>query len=184
MNAQYVNPNLTSVPIAQGGMSLDQGLSDFDRRHRLTILYLWEIPGPSRGFWKPVVGGWSIAGITTFQSGTPYTVINGFDRNGDGWPEDRPDISDPTRRSAAELSSGPRLERRHAGPATATRILTLAPLRRTSIGLKVGIPELVHRWPEHVIHQRHEEFRRKPYEDYSHCRACEPGVSVRGSECS
>jgi hypothetical protein len=28
-------------------------------------------------------------------------VINGFDRNGDGWPEDRPDISNPT----APLSS-------------------------------------------------------------------------------
>jgi hypothetical protein len=95
VNAQYVNPNLTSVPIAQGGLNLDRGLSDFDRRHRLTILYLWEIPGPSRRFWKRVVGGWSIAGITTFQSGTPYTVINGFDRNGDGWPEDRPDISNP-----------------------------------------------------------------------------------------
>jgi hypothetical protein len=96
VNAQYVNPNLTSVPIAQGGLNLDRGLSDFDRRHRLTILYLWEIPGPSRRFWKRVVGGWSIAGITTFQSGTPYTVINGFDRNGDGWPEDRPDISNPS----------------------------------------------------------------------------------------
>ena len=101
VNAQYVNPNLTSVPIAQGGLNLDRGLSDFDRRHRLTILYLWEIPGPSMGFWKRVAGGWSIAGITTFQSGTPYTVINGFDRNGDGWPEDRPDISNP----AAPVSS-------------------------------------------------------------------------------
>lgn len=36
-----------------------------------------------------------MAGITTFQSGTPYTVVNGFDRNGDGWLADRPDISNP-----------------------------------------------------------------------------------------
>ena len=95
VNAQYVNANLTSVPIAQGGLKLDRGLSDFDRRHRLTVLYLWEIPGPSKSFWKRVVGGWSIAGITTFQSGTPYTVISGFDRNSDGWPADRPDINNP-----------------------------------------------------------------------------------------
>jgi len=39
------------------------------------------------------MGGWSIAGITTFQSGTPYTVRNGTDRNGDTWNSDRPDIS-------------------------------------------------------------------------------------------
>ena len=43
-----------------------------------------------------MAGGWSIAGITTFQSGTPYTVVNGFDRNGDNWAADRPDISNPT----------------------------------------------------------------------------------------
>jgi hypothetical protein len=30
------------------------------------------------------VGGWSVAPILTVQSGTPYTVINGFDRNLDG----------------------------------------------------------------------------------------------------
>ncbi len=95
VNAQYVNANLTSVPMALGGLKLDRGLSDFDRRQRLTILYLWEIPRPSRGFWKRVVGGWSIAGITTFQSGTPYTVVNGFDRNADGWPADRPDMGNP-----------------------------------------------------------------------------------------
>ena len=40
-------------------------------------------------------GSWSIAGITTFQSGTPYTVQNGFDRNNDGNPNDRPDIGNP-----------------------------------------------------------------------------------------
>ena len=101
VNAQYAGPNLTSVPIAQGGLNLDRGLSDFDRRHRVTVLYLWEIPGPSMGFLKRVVGGWSIAGITTFQSGTPYTVVNGFDRNGDGWQEDRPDIGN----RSAPLSS-------------------------------------------------------------------------------
>ncbi|SPE36528.1 hypothetical protein SBA6_580013 [Candidatus Sulfopaludibacter sp. SbA6] len=61
VNAQYVNPNLTSVPIAQGGLKLDRGLSDFDRRHRLTVLYLWEIPGPSSPDFSsnlPTARGW------------------------------------------------------------------------------------------------------------------------------
>jgi hypothetical protein len=87
--------SVPSVPIDHGGLKLDRGLSDFDRGQRLTILYLWEIPRPSKRWWKETLGGWSIAGITTFQSGTPYTVLNGFDRNNDTWASDRPDISNP-----------------------------------------------------------------------------------------
>jgi hypothetical protein len=75
IETQYLNANLTSVPIAQGGLKLDRGLSDFDGRHRLTVLYLWEIPGQRKGHWNQVIGGWSLAGITTLQSGTPYTVL-------------------------------------------------------------------------------------------------------------
>jgi Carboxypeptidase regulatory-like domain len=89
------NDNITSVPISQGGLKLDRGLSDYDRTHRLTIAYLWAIPGPRSGWGKYTLGGWSFAGITTFQSGTPFTVGNGFDRNGDGFLQDRPDIGNP-----------------------------------------------------------------------------------------
>ena len=84
--------NLTSVPVSQGGLKLDRGLSDFDRRHRLTLAYLWMIPGSRSGWRKYAFGGWSLAGISTFQSGTPFTVANGFDRNNDAIQEDRPDI--------------------------------------------------------------------------------------------
>jgi len=45
--------------------------------------------------WKHALGGWSIAGITTFQSGAPFTVANGFDRNNDAENGDRPDIANP-----------------------------------------------------------------------------------------
>ncbi len=84
--------NRTSVAVSQGGLKLDRGPSDFDRTHRLTIVYLWAIPGPRSGRWKHALGGWSIAGITTFQSGTPFSVANGTDRNNDGIVADRPDI--------------------------------------------------------------------------------------------
>jgi hypothetical protein len=87
--------NLTSVPVSEGGLKLDRGLSDFDRRHRLTLLYLWSVPGPRSGRWRYALAGWSIAGITTFQSGTPFTVGNGSDRNNDGFLEDRPDLGNP-----------------------------------------------------------------------------------------
>jgi outer membrane receptor protein involved in Fe transport len=86
---------MTSVPISQGGLKLDRGLSEYDRTHRLTVAYLWAIPGPRSGWLKNALRGWSLAGITTFQSGTPFTVANGFDRNNDGISEDRPDIGNP-----------------------------------------------------------------------------------------
>ncbi len=87
--------NRASIPVMQGGLKLDRGVSDFDRPHRLTIVYLWAVPGPLAGWWKYALGGWSIAGVTTFQSGTPFTVANGSDRNNDVTPADRPDIGNP-----------------------------------------------------------------------------------------
>jgi hypothetical protein len=97
MNIQQPDErNLTSVPIMQGGLKLDRGLSDFDRPQRLTIAYLWAVPGPRSGCWKYPLGGLSLAGITTFQSGTPFTVGNGSDRNNDVIPADRPDLGNPS----------------------------------------------------------------------------------------
>jgi hypothetical protein len=93
---QSLGGGRTSVPVAQGGLRLDHGPSDYDRTHRLTILYVWNVPDPARGFWKHVLGGWSISGVATFQSGAPFSTQNGSDRNNDGLPgNDRPDISNP-----------------------------------------------------------------------------------------
>jgi Carboxypeptidase regulatory-like domain len=108
---QNGNGNRPSVPIAQGGLRLDRGPSDFDRSHRLTVLYVWDLPGPSRGFWRQSLGGWSIAGITSFQSGAPFSVLNGTDRNNDGKNlSDRVDIGNP----AAPLNSRAILSQRCA----------------------------------------------------------------------
>jgi Carboxypeptidase regulatory-like domain len=98
---QSGNGNRTSVPLAQGGLKLDRGPSHFDRSHRATVVYVWDLPGPSHGFWKHPIGGWSVAGITSFQSGAPFTVLNAQDRNSDGEPQDRPDIGN----SAAPLNT-------------------------------------------------------------------------------
>jgi hypothetical protein len=97
MNPQQPdNDNRTSVPIMNGGLKLDRGVSDYDRPQRLTIVYLWAIPGPDAGWRKHVFGGWQLAGVTTFQSGTPFSVGNGSDRNNDGFFADRPDIGNPS----------------------------------------------------------------------------------------
>ncbi|HKE24380.1 MAG TPA: hypothetical protein VKB88_18585 [Bryobacteraceae bacterium] len=89
------NGNLTSVPVMYGGLKLDRAVSDFDRPQRMTIAYLWAVPGPRIGWSRHVLGGWQLAGITTFQSGTPFSIANGFDRNNYGDKEDRADIGNP-----------------------------------------------------------------------------------------
>jgi hypothetical protein len=95
LNTQNSTTQLTSIPVPQGGMRLDRGVSDFHRGQRLTLVYLWELPSPIRGWWRHALGGWAVAGITSFQSGTPFTVKNGLDRNNDAVLTDRPDIGNP-----------------------------------------------------------------------------------------
>lgn len=88
--------SLSSVPVFQGGLRFDRALSDFDRRNVFTTGYIWELPGPKSGFLAQVAGGWQLGGGVVFQSGAPYSLNNGSDRNGDGVTgTDRPDISNP-----------------------------------------------------------------------------------------
>ena len=126
--------NLTSVPVAQGGLRLDHGLSDYDRTHRLTVSYLWNVPGPANDFWRHVLGGWTIAGSTSFQSGASYSLANGFDRNNDGFNNDRPDIGNPraplNSRAVLTPATGPQA----APPGIATRTPERASIREMSAG--------------------------------------------------
>ena len=60
--------------------SRDYGPSANDIRHRAVIHFVYELPFGSGRKWlssnplKYVVGGWSISGVTTLQSGAPFTV--------------------------------------------------------------------------------------------------------------
>jgi hypothetical protein len=54
------------------------GPADFDRRQRLVLTYLWDIPhlhGDSLLNQK-VLGGWSFSGVTSFQSGLALTLTD------------------------------------------------------------------------------------------------------------
>ncbi|HYM07596.1 MAG TPA: carboxypeptidase regulatory-like domain-containing protein, partial [Terriglobales bacterium] len=52
--------------------------SSFDQRHLLNIGYVYDLPVFTRpGLTNKILGGWQISGITTFQTGTPFTVRNG-----------------------------------------------------------------------------------------------------------
>jgi hypothetical protein len=52
--------------------------SDFDRRHRFIVSYLYELPKfykGDNGAAKRIVNDWQLAGITTLQSGTPFSIV-------------------------------------------------------------------------------------------------------------
>jgi carboxypeptidase family protein len=67
-------PLITTRPnLPQSGNNLagERALSDFDIRHRFVFDYIYSVPR-----WAPVIGeGWQLAGITTLQSGQPFTVF-------------------------------------------------------------------------------------------------------------
>lgn len=75
-----------------------RGLSSYDSRHRVVLSYSYELPWmkSQQGALGRIVGGWTLSGVTTFQSGTPFTVTAGYDVNLDGESGDRPGISDPS----------------------------------------------------------------------------------------
>jgi hypothetical protein len=78
------------VPHDQTRPELNKGLSDFHRKHRLILSWAWDLP--FRG--NPLVEGWQIAGIGTFQSGRPFTVIDGdFSAVLVGTTDPRPDLA-------------------------------------------------------------------------------------------
>lgn len=85
----------------------EHGRSLFDARHRFVISYQWDLPffNHTQEWYGKLLGGWQVNGITTFQTGTPFTVYDsaGVSAGGgapeiSGFPSDRPDlVGDPTK---------------------------------------------------------------------------------------
>ncbi|HYO82020.1 MAG TPA: carboxypeptidase regulatory-like domain-containing protein [Bryobacteraceae bacterium] len=55
---------------------LNRGRSDFDLPHAATFAWVYDIPALSRNIF---LTGWSIQGLTTLQSGRPFSVFSGTD---------------------------------------------------------------------------------------------------------
>jgi hypothetical protein len=85
-----------SVPSLFGGLQIDRAVGFFDRPHRLVFTYNYELPWmkSQRGALGHILGGWQLAGLTTYESGVPYSVLNGQDADGLGGSGfDRPDFN-------------------------------------------------------------------------------------------
>ena len=96
--------NFSSYALVQGqphGL-YDRGLSANDRRHRLSIAYVYTVPelrgfpsfqdNKALAFFGKVINGWELAGTTAFQTGAPANVFIGSDWNWDGISNDRPEL--------------------------------------------------------------------------------------------
>jgi Carboxypeptidase regulatory-like domain/TonB dependent receptor len=57
--------------------ALNRAIGDFDRPQRVVVSYVYDLPVPKNGIWgTQAFQGWGISGITTLQSGLPFSVID------------------------------------------------------------------------------------------------------------
>ncbi len=75
----------------------DYGPSDLDRRHILSLNYIYQLPilRHKEGLAGSLLGSWEFSGITLMQTGTPMTPGLGSDNLGIGGGNSRPDVIGP-----------------------------------------------------------------------------------------
>lgn len=84
--SETFNPSNAEVAVAQDSFDLqgDRGRSSFDRPHRLSGNFVYELPfyRSQNGFLGRILGGFQINSFFTIQSGAPFTILNGDDPAG------------------------------------------------------------------------------------------------------
>jgi len=91
-----------TVGYSQGGLytsvlplqtaKLETGNSDFDLRHRFTLMLNYALPfGQSfTGYKKAFLGGWQFNAIDVWETGFPFSVVNSVTVSGTGGGSERP----------------------------------------------------------------------------------------------
>src|SRR4029434_6709993 len=84
--SEIFNPSAGEVAVAQDSFNLEgeKGRSTYDRPHRLSGNFVWELPWglDKQGVAGKFLGGWQIGSFFTLQSGAQSTVLNGSDPTG------------------------------------------------------------------------------------------------------
>lgn len=84
--SEIFNPSTGEVAIAQDSFNIaaDRARSSYDRPHRFTGNFVYQLPffKSQNGFVGRVLGGWQLNSFFTFQSGAPFTILNGADPAG------------------------------------------------------------------------------------------------------
>jgi hypothetical protein len=67
------------------------GRADFNREHRFVFSYVYDFPSPKQfnSVVNNLLGGWSLAGVTTIQSGVPLSITGTNAQNAFGITADR-----------------------------------------------------------------------------------------------
>ncbi len=90
-------PDLPNVGFAAQGNSFDtnanKGVSDFDRPHRFSLSFVYDIP--SFGSQSKFLTGWRVSGFGQAQSGLPYSIFSA-----------EVTVANPTNYSSLRLGSG------------------------------------------------------------------------------
>ena len=69
------------------------GRASFDRTHRFVFSGTFALPGPGYGWRRAAFGGWFVAAVATFQSGSALTIAQTNSTNVFGISEDRAQLS-------------------------------------------------------------------------------------------
>jgi len=62
----------------QSSVNASRGISDFNRPHRLSVSYAYDLPffQHGAGAKKAALGGWQVSGVTILQSGLPFSIFD------------------------------------------------------------------------------------------------------------
>lgn len=76
-------------------LDLEYGSSDTDLRNQANISAVWKpvFFEKSPIYVREVINGWTLSGIATLNSGSPFSVTTGVDNNFDGYTTDRANLS-------------------------------------------------------------------------------------------
>jgi hypothetical protein len=80
--------SVTAAPQNSADIPSDKGRAVLDRRHVLTVNYIYELPffREQKGFVGKVLGGWEASGIVSYSTGLPLTITtSGYDPAGLGF---------------------------------------------------------------------------------------------------
>ncbi len=111
----YSGSDVSDITLIPGDMVNEQknyASSDFDRRQRFVASYLYNLPDAYRGpsaFAKKILNSWSLSGIVTLQSGTPFSIYG----EDSAFQATTADLA-PGRTVASAIKSGPVVDRLNA----------------------------------------------------------------------
>lgn len=81
--SEIFNVSRGEIAVAQDSYNrrADRARSSFDRPHRLTGNFVYELPfyRDQKGWTGQVLGGWQLNSLFSLQSGSPFTPLNGSD---------------------------------------------------------------------------------------------------------